>query len=209
MVEANEVEGDIEGLGDIDEALLGIGSGDGGEVSEFGWCAAGHLRLIVPWNGRYRFVHAREEFSCTRGKKHVEWGYLGVQAKGPTGRKENEMNGLELYGTLIQARRKVADCQDELMRLERLSPAWYKMHRVGTYLEKQAGHVMEGRTEDGEEIVTICGEDLREYVEYGTVDGGRVRMAAPQGWDRIEGGTGGCGVVVRDNGREYFIGGAK
>lgn len=58
---------------------------------------------------------------------------------------------MERYTELMKASGVVIEAMDAIMKAERLSPAWCKALRVNTYLQKQATHVMEGRTEDGAE----------------------------------------------------------
>ena len=58
---------------------------------------------------------------------------------------------MERYTELTKASGVVIEAMDAIMVAERLSPAWYKALRVKSYLDKQATHVMDGRTEDGAE----------------------------------------------------------
>ena len=63
---------------------------------------------------------------------------------------------MKRYQELTAAVAVVIGSMDAVMSAERLSPAWYKLLRVKVYLDKQAAHDMEGRTEDGAEPKIVC-----------------------------------------------------
>lgn len=80
------------------------------------------------------------------------------------------------YQELIQASATVVTAMDAIMNAERLSPAWYKACRIKHYLDKQAAHVMEGRTEDGVESSSPVGKSVNaleaEIKEASAIFGG-------------------------------------
>ena len=83
-------------------------------------------------------------------KKPSRWGGGRTQARGHPP-KEMKMNGLGRYKELMAAAKVVQVARLALAQEEGSSPAWEKLIRVGVYLNAQGAHVMEGRTEDGEE----------------------------------------------------------
>lgn len=60
------------------------------------------------------------------------------------------MSGLQRYRELMAAAKVVGAAETEVFTSERSSPAFWKLNRVSRYLSAQAGHVMEGRNEEGD-----------------------------------------------------------
>jgi hypothetical protein len=112
------------------------------------------------------------------------------------------MNGLQRYNELEAALKVVEKVKLGLYREANfaMTPALEKVMRVGNYLMKQAGNVMEGLTEDGAEDETLaldklaCAKvaGLTVALLAGTQMSGAEKVefaVAPAGWESVEGGA--------------------